>query len=157
MLKEINRDKKDKRDNLVVLVCFLLLICMVAIPIIIMSINKKVATNEGKISAGYYKDLVGEDYRIVEAHFEAFSANKGSNIDLTVQYKGFTQERFSILRRKPSIPSRMHRIVQMNGEAISPKVRISSEPWAENTHPEKMWNLSLKKWTIKTENLEVFG
>lgn len=34
-------------------------------------LNKAVAQNEGKISAGYYKDLIGEDVKTVEAHFQA--------------------------------------------------------------------------------------
>ena len=29
------------------------------------------ADKQGKISAGYYKDLIGEDYQAVEAHFRA--------------------------------------------------------------------------------------
>ena len=40
------------------------------------------AQHEGKINAGYYKDLVGEKYETVEAHFEAAGFTNIELIDL---------------------------------------------------------------------------
>ena len=45
-------------------------------------INKVVAQHEGKINAGYYKDLIGKDYETVEAHFEAAGFTNIELIDL---------------------------------------------------------------------------
>jgi hypothetical protein len=38
--------------------------------------------NSGNISAGYYRDLVGEDYKTVEAHFRAAGFTNIELIDL---------------------------------------------------------------------------
>lgn len=45
----------------------------------IFEIDEKIAKNEGKISAGCYRELVGEDYKTVKAHFKAAGF---TNIDL---------------------------------------------------------------------------
>lgn len=55
------------------------------IPILIFGglfLNKAVNKGSGKINAGYYRDLVGEDYKTVEAHFEAAGFTNIELIDL---------------------------------------------------------------------------
>lgn len=51
---------------------------VLAIPIVLLvsifscdSIKTTRSKNQGKIQAGYYEDLIGENYQTVEAHFEA--------------------------------------------------------------------------------------
>lgn len=65
-----------------VLVCFVIMIGMYVIPSWIMNMNEKKAVSEGKISAGYYRDLIGEDYKTVEAHFESAGFTNIELIDL---------------------------------------------------------------------------
>ena len=58
---------------------------LLLIPIAIslwMHFNKVIAQNEGKINAGYYRDLVGKDYETVESHFEAAGFENIELIDL---------------------------------------------------------------------------
>lgn len=56
--------------------------------VIILGINlyfalaPKVAESQGKISAGYYRDLIGDDYESVEAHFIAAGFKNIELIDL---------------------------------------------------------------------------
>ena len=45
-------------------------------------LNKTIAQHEGKISAGYYRDLLGKDYETVEAHFESAGFTNIELIDL---------------------------------------------------------------------------
>jgi len=51
--------------------------------------NKSIAQSEGKISAGYYGDLVGKNYETVEAHFEAAGFTDIELIDLNDAGIGF--------------------------------------------------------------------
>ena len=46
------------------------------------SISKGVAKSQGKIQAGYYKDLIGQDNKTVIAHFEAAGFENIEVIDL---------------------------------------------------------------------------
>lgn len=82
VIKAINKDKEDKRNYLMFLVLFAILIGMVAIPSCIMNMNEKKAISEGKINAGFYQDLIGEDYKTVEAHFESAGFTNIELIDL---------------------------------------------------------------------------
>lgn len=60
--------KNGLKIAFVVIVLGMILIALgIGIPSLIDAANK----NEGKIKAGYYKDLIGEDYKTVEAHFES--------------------------------------------------------------------------------------
>lgn len=73
---------KDTRDfkQLIVLLGVLLLI-----PIAMFggqTLNRFIAESEGKINAGYYGDLIGEDYKVVVAHFEAAGFTNIELIDL---------------------------------------------------------------------------
>lgn len=75
-------DKKDKRSY------WFIALWWGALALIILGINlyfvlaPKVAESQGKISAGYYKDLIGDDYKAVEAHFEAAGFTNIELIDL---------------------------------------------------------------------------
>lgn len=75
-------DKKDKRGWI------FLAVLWGALAVIIIGVNlyfalaPKVAESQGKISAGYYRDLVGEDYETVAAHFEAAGFTNVELIDL---------------------------------------------------------------------------
>lgn len=82
VIKAINKDKEDKRTYLMLLFCFALLIGIAVIPSWIMNINEKKATSEGMINAGFYRDLIGKDYKTVEAHFESAGFTNIELIDL---------------------------------------------------------------------------
>lgn len=83
VLKEINKNKKDKRDILVGLFGGIFLPLGIIITIILFfNLNEKMAISQGKISAGNCKDLVGEDYKTVEAHFQAAGFTNIQLIDL---------------------------------------------------------------------------
>lgn len=45
-------------------------------------LNKFIAQSEGKLNAGYYKDLIGQSYETVVAHFEAAGFTDIELIDL---------------------------------------------------------------------------
>ncbi|MGM9608039.1 MAG: hypothetical protein ACI3XJ_11100 [Oscillospiraceae bacterium] len=82
VIRAKNEASKDSRDfkQMLILLGFMMLI-----PISIflgLHINKTIAQYEGKISAGYYKDLVGKDYETVAAHFEAAGFTNIELIDL---------------------------------------------------------------------------
>ena len=73
---------KDRRDliSFAAIMGALLLIAVLcfSVPALVKAGNK----NSGKISAGYYQDLVGEDYKTVEAHFQAAGFKNIELIDL---------------------------------------------------------------------------
>lgn len=71
IIKEINKDKKDKRSWIFIILLFVLSFAIAIIPNLIIMYNERSAVEDGKISAGFYRDLIGEDYKTVEAHFEA--------------------------------------------------------------------------------------
>lgn len=76
---EAQKDNRDFRQILIIIgICFL-------IPIGIfggMYLNKTIAQSQGKINAGYYRDLVGKNYETVVAHFEAAGFTNIELIDL---------------------------------------------------------------------------
>lgn len=82
VIKAMNKDKGDKRRYLMILVCFAISIGMAVVPSLIMNMNEKKAVSEGKISAGFYRDLIGKDYETVEAHFESAGFTNIELIDL---------------------------------------------------------------------------
>ncbi|WP_294909160.1 hypothetical protein [uncultured Ruminococcus sp.] len=82
VIKARNQEKEDKRSWIFLLVLFVFLICIIVVPTIVSNINKHIAQNEGKISAGYYGDLVGKDYKTVESHFKAAGFTNIQLIDL---------------------------------------------------------------------------
>lgn len=75
-------DKSDKRE------LFVLGMMLVFIVLILLGVGTyfvlipKLAESQGKIAAGYYRDLVGKDYETVEAHFEAAGFTNIELIDL---------------------------------------------------------------------------
>lgn len=76
---EIDKDSRDFKQDLIIFGILFL------IPIVIflgLFLNKAIAQHEGKISAGYYADLVGENYEVVKAHFEAAGFTTIELIDL---------------------------------------------------------------------------
>ena len=83
---EANKDSKDFKQ-------FLILWGLLAlIPILIFGglfLNKAVNQGSGKINAGYYRDLVGDDYKTVEAHFKAAGFTNIELIDLDDAGIGF--------------------------------------------------------------------
>lgn len=82
VIRETNKEKENKRSWIALIVCFALLIAIAVIPSLVMNINENVARNEGKISAGFYRDLLDEDYKTVEAHFKAAGFTNIELIDL---------------------------------------------------------------------------
>ena len=78
VLHEINNKKEFKCAMIVLLITF-------AIPFVILLIiflHEKLSVANGKISAGYYKDLLGEDYKTVKSHFKAAGFTNIELIDL---------------------------------------------------------------------------
>ena len=75
VIKARNEEKENKRGWIFIIICLSILLGMPYI----FEIDKKIAKNEGKISAGCYRELVGEDYKTVKAHFKAAGF---TNIDL---------------------------------------------------------------------------
>lgn len=82
VLRETNKAKEDKR---VWIALIIMAIIGLGIPfgmMLKMDIEEKIAQNAGKINAGYYRELVGEDYETVQAHFEAAGFTNIELIDL---------------------------------------------------------------------------
>ncbi len=73
--KEILADKRDKRKTLSdyfgLIIYFALMLSILLGLALYSGITKSIAKSDGKIQAGSYSDLIGEDYRTVEAHFES--------------------------------------------------------------------------------------
>jgi len=80
---ETRKDNKEFRETMIGIIGGIGIPLFIIISIVIgLSINKWVAQSEGKISAGYYRDLLGKDYETVEAHFEAAGFTNIELIDL---------------------------------------------------------------------------
>ncbi len=82
VIRAKNEERQDKRNSRH---GFILLGLMLLIPLAILGgvfISKNQAKNEGKISAGYYQDFIGESYEFVVAHFEAAGFTDIELIDL---------------------------------------------------------------------------
>ncbi len=82
VIKAQNKEKEDKRSIMLFFICIALLLGMAIVPSLVMDLNEKSARNEGKISAGFYRDLLGKDYETVEAHFESAGFTNIELIDL---------------------------------------------------------------------------
>lgn len=83
ILQEEYEEKKDKRDTAVGLICGLGIPLAIVLAIVLyFSISGGIAKHQGKIQAGSYKDLVGQDYETVVAHFEAAGFENIEAIDL---------------------------------------------------------------------------
>lgn len=82
IIKAKLKDKENKRSWIALLICAIIAI---GIPFGMMfkyEIEEKIAINEGKINAGYYLDLIGEDYKTVEAHFKSAGFTNIELVDL---------------------------------------------------------------------------
>lgn len=79
---EYYKDKKEKRELIVGLCGGLLAILLFLSFILYFPISEKIAASAGKISAGYYADLIGQDYKSVVAHFESAGFENIEVIDL---------------------------------------------------------------------------
>lgn len=82
VIRAKNEASKDSRDFKQVLVIMGILFLIPALIFGGLFLNKTINQGQGKISAGYYKDLVGEDYKTVEAHFKAAGFTNIELIDL---------------------------------------------------------------------------
>ena len=76
---EAKKDKNDLITFAAIIGAFALMAALIlGVPALIKAGNE----NSGNISAGYYKDLVGENYKTVEAHFRAAGFTNIELIDL---------------------------------------------------------------------------
>lgn len=82
VIKANNTEKENKRSWIALIVYFAILIGIAVVPSLVKIINENTARNEGKISAGFYRDLLDEDYKTVEAHFKAAGFSNIELIDL---------------------------------------------------------------------------
>lgn len=64
------------------MIVFIILVAFISVILGFLHYNKKEALQEGKITAGNYSDLVGKDFKTVEAHFEAAGFTNIELIDL---------------------------------------------------------------------------
>ena len=74
--------KKDKNDMITFAAIMGAFALMAALFLIVPALIKTENENSGNISAGYYQDLIGKDYRTVEAHFKAAGFTNIELIDL---------------------------------------------------------------------------
>ena len=85
-------DKKDKRSYMFITIWWIVIALVILGVNLYFFIMPKVAESQGKISAGYYRDLVGTDYKSVEAHFEAAGFTNVELIDLNDSGMAFWNE-----------------------------------------------------------------
>ncbi len=75
--------KKDKRNTAVgIILGFGIPLGIILAIVLYFTISSEIAESQGKIQAGYYKDLIGQNYKAVEAHFEAAGFTDIELIDL---------------------------------------------------------------------------
>lgn len=92
VIRATNEANKDSRDFKQVLILFGI---MFLIPALIFGgffLNKAINQGQGRVSAGYYRDLVGKDYKTVEAHFKAAGFTNIELVDLNDSGLGFWNE-----------------------------------------------------------------
>lgn len=82
VIRETSKEKENKRSWIALLICAIIAIGIPFGMLAKFGIEENIAKNEGKISAGFYRDLVGEDYKTVEAHFKAAGFTNIELIDL---------------------------------------------------------------------------
>lgn len=82
VIRAQNEASKDKRDFKQFLIYMLFLMLFPICITLGLLLNESVAKSEGKISAGSYSELIGEDYHTVEAHFESAGFTNIELIDL---------------------------------------------------------------------------
>lgn len=72
------KDRVDRRECIMMIICFVLLL----LPFAISMINSNVARNQGKIHVGYYKDYIDQKYEVVVKQMEAAGFTNIEIIDL---------------------------------------------------------------------------
>ena len=82
VIKATNKEKEDKRSWIALAIIGAVLVVVILSVNMYFFIGGKVAKSQGKVSAGYYRDLVGQDYETVVAHFEAAGFKNIEVIDL---------------------------------------------------------------------------
>ena len=86
---EAKQNKRELITVVAILGMFLLIAALcIGIPALIHATNE---TN-GKVNAGFYRDLIGEDYKSVEAHFESAGFTNIELIDLDDSGVAFWKE-----------------------------------------------------------------
>lgn len=73
-----NEANEDKRNAKLILIPFIIAALLLGG----LFLNKSINQMQGKINAGYYRDLVGKDYKSVEAHFKAAGFTNIELVDL---------------------------------------------------------------------------
>lgn len=76
---EVDEQKKAFKQVLIIFGSIFVLLGMMSLPLFF---SKSCAQSQGKVNAGYYKDLIGKDYRTVQAHFEAAGFTDITLVDL---------------------------------------------------------------------------
>lgn len=92
VIRAKNEASKDSRDFKQVLI---LIGIMFLIPVLIFSesfFSKAFNQGQGKINAGFYRDLIGKDYQTVESHFETAGFTNIELIDLNDSGLAFWSE-----------------------------------------------------------------
>lgn len=82
VIRAQNEAAADSRSLKQVLIIWGAIILVAALIVGGVFLHQSINQAQGKISAGYYKDLVGEDYKVVEAHFKAAGFTNIELIDL---------------------------------------------------------------------------
>ena len=80
VIRAKNEAKRDTRDFKILIFLGVLMLVLAGFSFFASMHEEK--QNEGKINAGYYDDLIGEDYKTVEAHFKAAGFNNVELVDL---------------------------------------------------------------------------
>ncbi len=75
-------EKENKNAMVVLAIVFGVLLLISALGIGIPSLINATNKSAGNLNAGYYKDLIGEDYKSVQAHFESAGFTNIELIDL---------------------------------------------------------------------------
>ena len=74
--------KKDHREFKLTIGLILISLLILVLVGGILFLNDEVSQSQGKVNAGYYKDLIGKNYETVEAHFEAAGFTNIQLVDL---------------------------------------------------------------------------
>lgn len=77
-----SKERDDKRTMSFVAIWFGVLLLIVLLVNLYFFVVPKIAQSQGKISAGYYRELIGDDYTVVEAHLKAAGFKNVEIIDL---------------------------------------------------------------------------
>lgn len=82
VIRAENSDKESKRNFILILVLVLISLIVPIVGIIHSTILENRFIAEGKVSVGSSDELIGEDYKTVEAHFESAGFTNIETIDL---------------------------------------------------------------------------